>query len=56
MDWESIVQNLPRSLWESLDGYMRYAYLKTYIPFCCGQQYGLDLRSLDKYLDKDVCA
>ncbi len=55
MDFASIVAKLPKSLWESLDHYTKFAYLKTFIPAWDDARYGMALRALHAYLE-DICA
>lgn len=54
MDFDSIKQSLPRKLWNLLDNYQKYAYLKSFIPFCWDQRYGVYLRELDMFLENET--
>lgn len=50
MDWEKLKNSLPNKLWDEMDEYCRYAYLKTFIPYKADIEYGFRLRELLNFL------
>lgn len=54
MDFYSIKQSLPRKLWNLLDNYQKYAYMKTFIPCSYSYEYGVYLRELDRFLENET--
>lgn len=49
-NWSELVQKLPDGKWESLDYALKFAYLKTFIPWTNDEQYGYRVRDLKEFL------